>query len=293
MAEIFKTSGGFLPSRAAAVWALIGIYLAMVVAFAWDPTPFAQLLAAIGIASAMAHAVSYYGWKDALALLAICLIITFAMENIGVATGLPFGSYHFEVGAALRHIGRVPIILGPLWFGMGYFSWIVAGTLLDGADRHLNGRFNVIALPIAASFVMTQWDLVMDPPSSTIAKAWIWHDGGAYFGVPLANYFGWLLTSWLFYQTFALYLSRRRDIPQQPKGPSRTFRLAATLFYLSAGLAHVTPILLHQSGEITDAAGHVWRIHDLRATTVVIMLFTMVFTSMLAGFRLAGHDSRS
>jgi hypothetical protein len=26
-------------------------------------------------------------------------------------------------------------------------------------------------LPVAAAFVMTQWDLVMDPPSSTIAKA--------------------------------------------------------------------------------------------------------------------------
>jgi len=53
----------------------------------------------------------------------------------------------------------------------------------------------------------------------------------------------------------------------------------------------VTPILLHQSGEITDAAGHVWRIYDLRAITVLIMLFTMVFTTMLAGFRLADADS--
>jgi len=49
----------------------------------------------------------------------------------------------------------------------------------------------------------------------------------------------------------------------------------------------VTPLLQQQNGETTDAAGHVWRIHDLRATTVVIMLFTMVFTSMLAALRLA------
>jgi len=53
----------------------------------------------------------------------------------------------------------------------------------------------------------------------------------------------------------------------------------------------VTPILLRQSGEITDAAGNVWRVHDLRAITVMIMLFTMVFTIMLAGFRLADDDS--
>ena len=32
---------------------------------------------------------------------------------------------------------------------------------------------------------------------------------------------------------------------------------------------------------------HVWRVADLRGTTVAILLFTMVFTSMLAGLRLA------
>lgn len=292
MAKILKAKSRFLHSRAPAAWALVAAYLTQVVAFAWDPTPLAQVLAAIGIASAMVHAVFYYGWKDALVLLIICLIVTFTMENIGVATGLPFGSYHFEVGAALPHIGRIPIVIGPLWFGMGYFSWVVAGTLLDGADRHLNGRFNIIVLPIVAAFVMTQWDLVMDPPSSTIAKAWIWHDGGAYFGVPFVNYLGWLLTSWLFYQAFALHLSRRRELSQQPKGSIRAFRLAAILFYVCAGLAHLTPLLLHQSGEITDAAGHLWRVHDLRTTTVLIMFFTMLFVSMLAGLRLARDEPR-
>jgi len=34
----------------------------------------------------------------------------------------------------------------------------------------------------------------------------LWHDGGADFGVPLTNYLGWLLTSWMFYQVFALSL---------------------------------------------------------------------------------------
>jgi uncharacterized membrane protein len=122
-----------------AVWALIAGYLALVVAFAWDPTSFAQVLAAIGIASAMAHAVLYYGWKDALVLLAICLVITFTMENISMATGLPFGRYHFEVGAELLHIGRVPIILGPLWFGMGYFSWLaMASHQLGRLERLTN-----------------------------------------------------------------------------------------------------------------------------------------------------------
>jgi uncharacterized membrane protein len=268
-------------------WIALAIYLVLVVGFAWNPTPFAQGLAALGIAIACTHAALFYGWRDALVLLAICLAITFAVENIGAATGFPFGHYHFEVGSNLIHVGAIPIIVGPLWFGMGYISWIVAGTLLGGADRRLKGNIARIALPVVAAFVMTQWDVVMDPPEATISKAWIWHDGGAHFGVPLSNYFGWLLTSWLFYQAFAIYLGRQRVASEAATAQSRGLRLVAILLYLCSGLTHVTPWIIGQSGEVADAANHIWRIQDLRETAVVMMLFTMCFTSLLAALRLA------
>ena len=267
-------------------WTGFAIYLVLVVVFAWNPTPFAQVLAALGIAIACAHAALFYGWKNAAVLLAICLAITFTMENIGEATGFPFGHYHFEVGSNLMRVGTIPIIVGLLWFGMGYFAWVVAGTLLGGTHRRLSGKVQLIALPIVAAFVMAQWDVVMDPPEATISKAWIWHDGGAHFGVPISNYLGWLLTSWLFYQAFAIYLSRRR-VPTWTVSQGRAFSLSAILLYLCSGLTHVTPWVMGQSGDVVDAAGHVWRIGDLRETTVVVLLFTMAFTSMLAGLRLA------
>jgi putative membrane protein len=270
-----------------AFWIILATYLALVVGFAWNPTPLAQGLAAAGIAAACLHAALSYGWKDALALLAICVVITFTIENIGVATGLPFGHYHFEVGSNLPHVGAIPVIVGPLWFGMGYFSWVVAGTLLGGARGRLNRTIELFAWPIVAAFVMTQWDVVIDAPQSTISKAWIWHNGGAHFGVPLSNYLGWLLTSWLFYQAFALYLNRRRQVSASMAKQGRALRLVAILLYLGSGLTQVTPWLIGQSGEVTDAANHVWRIEDLRETTVVILLFTMVFTSVLAALRLA------
>ena len=286
--ETVKAIGGrsFRPPEAAG-WAVLAIYLVLVVGFAWNPTPFAQGLAALGIAIACTHAALFYGWKNALALLAICLVTTFTMENIGAATGFPFGHYHFEVGSNLIHIGAIPIIVGPLWFGMGYISWIVAGTLLGGTSRRLSGKVQLIALPVVAAFVMTQWDVVMDPPEATISKAWIWHDGGAHFGVPISNYLGWLLTSWLFYQAFAIYLSSRPYGLPRTAEQGRALRLVGILLYLCSGLTHVTPWIIGQSGEVADAASHVWRVADLRGTTVVILLFTMVFTSMLAGLRLA------
>jgi putative membrane protein len=287
------SSEPFSPYLEATAWAALAIYIALVIGFAWNPTPLAQALAAIGIISAGAHAALMYGWKHAAVLFAICVITTFSIENLGVATGVPFGHYHFEVGAALPHVGLIPIIVGPVWFGMGYFSWIVAGILLAGLDQRLKGKFAVVSLPIVAAFVMTQWDVVMEPPEATISKAWIWHDGGAHFGVPLSNYLGWLLTTWLFYQAFAIYLSLSRNLPRLPIRHIRKLGAVAIVLYLGSGLTHVTPWMMAQSGEIADAGGHIWRVQDLREATVVAMLFTMFFTSMLAAFRLANDDPRS
>jgi putative membrane protein len=282
--------GGISVLREAALWSVLAIYLALVIGFAWNRTPLAEVLAAIGILAACVHAALFYGWRDALALVAICVLITFTMENIGVTTGFPFGHYHFEIEPNLPHVGAIPPIVGPLWFGMGYFSWVLAETLLGGAQARPSPRFRLIVLPIVAAFVMTQWDVVMDPPESTISKIWIWHDGGAHFGVPLSNYLGWLLTSWLFYQAFAIYLSRR-DASEVALQYGRTLRLVAILLYLASGLTHVTPWLIGQSGEVLDAAGHLWRIHDLREATVVTMLFTMFFTATLAALRLASDKA--
>ena len=271
--------------RQVGLWLAIACVLLAGIAFGWNPTPVAQCLAAVFIACALLHAVASYGRRTGLAFFVVCLAVTFTVENIGVATGVPFGRYHFEVAASLPHVGRIPIVVGPLWFGGGYFSFVVAATLLDSADRHLDRGVNVIALPLVAAFVMTQWDLVIDAPNATIAKAWIWHDGGAIFGVPLSNYLGWLLTSWLFFQAFVLILRYNRRTGQHA-APGRQLRLIAILFYVSAGLTHVIPFAMGPSGEAVDGAGQVWRIADIREATVAIFMLTMLFTALLATLRL-------
>lgn len=270
----------------------IAVLIVAAIGWSWNPTPFAQVLAAIFIVAALIHAAVRYGAANALAMFLACVMITFAIENLGAATGIPFGHYHFAVGAELPRLGRIPLIVGPLWFGMGYFSFVVAAALLDGADRRLTRRFNVIALPIVAAFVMTQWDLVMDPPEATIAKAWIWHDGGGDFGVPLSNYLGWLLTARLFSSAFALILRWRGGTTPNLRR-EREMSWIAVLFYVSAGLSHLVPYLIGQTGSVADASGQVWRIANIREATVAVMLFTMLFTSLLAALRLLQMSHQS
>lgn len=57
-------------------------------------------------------------------------------------------------------------------------------------------------LAVSGALVMTAWDLVMDP-LMVAGGYWAWEVNGAYFGVPLQNYWGWWLTTFI---TFALFL---------------------------------------------------------------------------------------
>jgi putative membrane protein len=50
------------------LWLAIVCFLATAIAFSWNPTPFAQGLAAIFIASAFAHACVLYSLRSALVL---------------------------------------------------------------------------------------------------------------------------------------------------------------------------------------------------------------------------------
>lgn len=264
---------------------LVGPILVAEIAFAWNPDPVGQTLAMFSVVSALAHARLAYGWKSALAFFAISFGVSLTIENLGVTTGFPFGRYHFTVAEGLPHVGEIPLVVGILWFSMGYLAWQIASILLDDADLSIDSTVNLFALPVVAAFVMAQWDITMDRGGSTLGGAWVWRDGGGDFGVPLTNYFGWFLTSWLYFQVFAFYLSRQ-DAATRAPAASPTLRLVAVLFYLCAGLTHLVPWMMGASGEVADAGGRLWRVADARETTVAVMAATMLFSSVLAGAKL-------
>jgi uncharacterized membrane protein len=272
------------PLRQLMLWLGLALAWTLAVAFGGQTGLAAQTAAAVSIFVMAGHAVVGLGRMQACAFAAICLLVTFAMENLGVLTGFPYGHYVFLVESDLPHIGVIPPIVGALYFGMGYASWVIANLLLNGRIAPLS-RHGVVALPLLAAFVMTQWDVVMDPAGSTLAKAWVWRDGGGYFGVPLSNFLGWFGVTWLYFQGFALFAWRRRA--QDPPRPrSRLFWAIPVLLYLAAGLCHLRP-LFDPDARLVDGGGHVWSASDLRESAAVVMLFTMTPTVLLALLRLA------
>jgi uncharacterized membrane protein len=157
-----------------------------------------------------------------------------------------------------------------LYFGVGLLSWLIAGILLEG---------QAMARPVIAAGLMVLWDLVMDPSFSTIGKVWIWHEGGVFFGVPLLNFAGWFLTTWIMFQLFALALRR---MPESDGGAPRSAQLAATLLYMGIGLSPLVPFFTSGDAKLVDGAGHVWLAHHIQGVSALLGFCTMGLVSAVS-----------
>ena len=162
--------------------------------------------ALILLAFALAHGVRRYGWDAMLIWGGITFFVSCSMESLSITTGFPFRNYHYT-GLLGVQAGAVPLVIMPAYFVTGYLAWTMATVFLGNVGTGIQKR-NLLRVPFAASFMMVMWDLCLDPIKATIEGAWIWEDGGAYFGVPTSNFLGWYLTVYLVFLGFALYLHR-------------------------------------------------------------------------------------
>ena len=107
----------------------------------------------------------------------------FAVEQLGVHTGLPFGYY--------RYLG-----LGPHVFGVPPLVAVAWAVLLAYTSQMLTP----LSLPRAGKAAigaawMVLFDLAIDPLAAGPLKSWVWLQPGGYYGVPWGNFLGWFLLS--------------------------------------------------------------------------------------------------
>jgi putative membrane protein len=121
------------------------------------------------------------------------------MEYLGSKHGFIFGNYTYTDNLGYKALGQVPVIIPVAWFMMLYPSWETAGLL----TRRMSGVKYQASRVILAALAMTAWDLSLDPRMVADGN-WIWHDGGAYFGIPLSNFAGWIITSAMIYAVWML-----------------------------------------------------------------------------------------
>jgi putative membrane protein len=138
------------------------------------------------------------GLRRTAAIVVAVALIAWASEAVGSKTGFPFGSYHYT-DKLQPQVLDVPVLIPLAWLMMLPPAWAVAqvltGALLGRAGvRRRRQLWNaVVSVPMSA-LAFTAWDLFLDP-QMVHWGLWTWDQPGAYFGIPLVNYAGWLLVS--------------------------------------------------------------------------------------------------
>lgn len=184
-------------------------------------TPLATLL---GFVLSLLHAAERLGWRRAVSLLVITAVVSFLLEALGVATGWVYGPYHYTEKLGPRLLG-VPFLIPLAWFLMAYPSYLFAEALIP----RLSGLRRVLWVAATGGLIMTSWDLVMDP-LMVAGGHWVWGVDGAYFGIPLQNFWGWWLTIFLAFFIYLLFTPSHPTWEVQPLD-----RIAWAVYLLTAG----------------------------------------------------------
>ncbi len=166
-------------------------------------------------------------------VLSLLCLSTFglAIETIGVVSGFPYGSFYYADSLGPKVAGLVPYLLPLSW------TPLVLGAVAATGPRGKTGLRRRVLPAFSAAILLTLMDGVLDPGAASLGF-WVWPEGGAYYGVPLSNYAGWLLSGTI---ASALLLAAGRWSGAPPPG---LLDSAAVALAFWVGVASFSGLLL-------------------------------------------------
>ncbi|MFP4591190.1 MAG: bisanhydrobacterioruberin hydratase [Halobacteriales archaeon] len=125
--------------------------------------------------------------RRGLVIVAALVAYTHAIEFVGVRTGWPYGEFAYGVSLGPMPAG-VPVALPLLFLPIAANAYLLAAL---GLGTHPGRAPARVALAVG---LLVGFDLVLDPGAVALGF-WSYATEGAYYGVPLSNYLGWLLSA--------------------------------------------------------------------------------------------------
>jgi putative membrane protein len=170
----------------------------------------------------------YLGPRKAVLSLFALSIFGYVIETIGVLTGLPYGAFYYGDALGPKVAGLVPYLLPLSWVPL--VLGVVAATA-PSAPKKVSRR---VLWVLYGAVLLTLVDGVLDPGAASLGF-WVWPQSGAYYGVPVSNYVGWLFSSSVA-AVILLVLGRRRWASVPPPPGLLDSALVAVAFWVGVDL---------------------------------------------------------
>jgi putative membrane protein len=165
--------------------------------------------------------VVWLGLNKSLSLIIILSIYAISIETFAIITGFPYSSFHYSNLIGFKILGytpyTVPFAYVPLFVGCFYLA-----TLLS------KEKWKIV---IFSTLMVLLADMVLDPAAVTL-NFWIYDSSGIFYGVPLMNFMGWILTGFLA-SMISMYLLKDR-LDDYNKPPALISSLFLILTFWSA-----------------------------------------------------------
>lgn len=170
--------------------------------------PISTDLSIVSVFSIIAFAMpSFYvvlrwlGWRYGLFVLASLGGYALLIETVAIFSGVPYGS--FSYGELLDHklFNKTPWTVA--------FAWTPIMLFALSISRHTKSQ---ISYWLMAIIVLLAVDLVLDPAAVALGF-WSWDEPGMYYGVPLINFAGWVISGTIAFLLFQKLNKTRQRIP--------------------------------------------------------------------------------
>jgi putative membrane protein len=132
------------------------------------------------------------GWRRSIAFGGWTLAVAWTAEFLSTRIGIPFGLYHYTGATRGQELflANVPAFDSISFVFLAYASYCLARLAL----RRARGP-GVVALAAVAMMLL---DVLIDPLAVRgdrwfLGRIFFYPDGGAFFGVPLSNFLGWMI----------------------------------------------------------------------------------------------------
>jgi uncharacterized membrane protein len=197
-------------------------------------------------------------------------VIAVLLEKLSIETGIPFGFFEHNPSMGPQ-IFAVPLKIGPAYFSLCYIAWMMALAITGTPARNKIARFSLTSL--LAALIVVSADICADPIGSIVANKWTFREGGGYYGIPLSNFVGWFITTFLIFVAFSIiYVT----LPARVKAVSKWHRLTPSVIWGLMALQYVLLALRAPDLVVQDAEGWSWQARDIFEASSLIAIYAMV-----------------
>ena len=125
----------------------------------------------------------WLGWRDAAILWAVLGVYALLVETSAILTGFPYGHFGYSDLLGVKLFGTTPWTVCLAWTPLMIAAYAVSASVFR----------NPMVRIICAALIVTAFDLVLDPGAVRLGF-WHYAGGGEFYGVPVSNFVGWLVS---------------------------------------------------------------------------------------------------